>query len=113
MAMRNADSPHPPFVIQLIVPNPRSAQPRTTSYDGADALARHIDNETLGGATTHTEISGVVDYKCKDDAECLKTIRAIVDKLGKPKVAGFSREKPAAPKKPGKKGGKTVKAEAK
>jgi 3-methylcrotonyl-CoA carboxylase beta subunit len=59
------------------------------------AIGEDIDNETLGGATTHSEISGVTDYKCKDDADCLKTIRAIVDKLGKPKDAGFSREKPA------------------
>ena len=64
----------------------------------ARAIGEDIDNETLGGATTHSEISGVTDYKCKDDADCLKKIRAIVDKLGKPKDAGFSREKPAAPK---------------
>ncbi|MEO5584377.1 MAG: carboxyl transferase domain-containing protein, partial [Flavobacteriales bacterium] len=45
------------------------------SYLVKAAIGEDIDNETLGGATTHTEISGVVDYKCKDDAECLKTIR--------------------------------------
>jgi acetyl-CoA carboxylase carboxyltransferase component len=68
------------------------------SYLVKAAIGEDIDNETLGGATTHSEISGVTDYKCKDDADCLKKIRAIVDKLGKPKDAGFSREKPAAPK---------------
>jgi 3-methylcrotonyl-CoA carboxylase beta subunit len=68
------------------------------SYLVKAAIGEDIDNETLGGATTHSEISGVTDYKCKDDADCLKKIRAIVDKLGKPKDAGFSREKAAAPK---------------
>jgi 3-methylcrotonyl-CoA carboxylase beta subunit len=63
------------------------------SYLVKAAIGEDIDNETLGGATTHSEISGVTDYKCKDDADCLKKIRAIVDKLGKPKDAGFSREK--------------------
>src|SRR5690606_5819381 len=67
------------------------------SYLVKAAIGEDIDNETLGGATTHSEISGVVDYKCKDDAECLKTIRDIMDKLGKPKDAGFSREKAKAP----------------
>ncbi len=68
------------------------------SYLVKAAIGEDIDNETLGGATTHSEISGVTDYKCKDDADCLKKIRAIVDKLGKPKDAGFSREKSQAPK---------------
>jgi 3-methylcrotonyl-CoA carboxylase beta subunit len=47
------------------------------SYLVKAAIGEDIDNETLGGATTHSEISGVTDYKCKDDAECLKKIRAI------------------------------------
>ncbi len=68
------------------------------SYLVKAAIGEDIDNETLGGATTHSEISGVTDYKCKDDADCLKKIRAIMDKLGKPKDAGFSREKSQAPK---------------
>jgi 3-methylcrotonyl-CoA carboxylase beta subunit len=68
------------------------------SYLVKAAIGEDIDNETLGGATTHSEISGVTDYKCKDDADCLKRIRNIVDKIGKPKEAGFSREKPAQPK---------------
>ena len=68
------------------------------SYLVKAAIGEDIDNETLGGATTHSEISGVTDYQCKDDADCLKKIRAIMDKLGKPKDAGFSREKPSPPK---------------
>src|SRR5690606_27799467 len=59
----------------------------------------HIDNETLGGASTHCEISGVTDYKCKDDADCIRRIRSIMDKVGKAETAGFSRVKPAPPKK--------------
>ena len=68
------------------------------SYLVKAAIGEDIDNETLGGATTHSQISGVTDYQCKDDAECLKTIRSLMDKLGKPKDAGFSREKPSKPK---------------
>jgi acetyl-CoA carboxylase carboxyltransferase component len=68
------------------------------SYLVKAAIGEDIDNETLGGATTHSQISGVTDYQCKDDAECLKTIRSLMDKLGKPKDAGFSREKAAKPK---------------
>jgi acetyl-CoA carboxylase carboxyltransferase component len=68
------------------------------SYLVKAAIGEDIDNETLGGATTHSQISGVTDYQCKNDAECLSTIRALMDKLGKPKDAGFSREKPAQPK---------------
>lgn len=68
------------------------------SYLVKAAIGEDIDNETLGGATTHSQISGVTDYQCKDDADCLKTIRAIMDKLGRPKEAGFSREAPAPPK---------------
>ncbi len=68
------------------------------SYLVKAAIGEDIDNETLGGATTHSQISGVTDYQCKNDAECLKTIRQLMDKLGKPKDAGFSREKAAKPK---------------
>jgi len=74
------------------------------SYLVKAAIGEDIDNETLGGATTHSQISGVTDYQCKDDADCLKKIRAIMDKIGKdPRSrlspgAGFSREKPAPPK---------------
>ena len=51
----------------------------------------------LGGATTHTEISGVTDYKMKDDSECLLTIRDLVDKLGPHQEAGFNRKKSVDP----------------
>src|SRR5664279_3392004 len=68
------------------------------SYLVKAAIGEDIDNETLGGATTHSEISGVTDYKCKDDADCLKKIRAIVDKIGDFDKAGFNREKAVKPK---------------
>ncbi len=69
------------------------------SYLVKAAIGEDIDNETLGGATTHTEISGVVDYKVKDDEECLETIRELVDKMGETTTkAGFSREEPKPPK---------------
>jgi len=59
------------------------------SYLVKAAIGEDIDNETLGGATTHSEISGVTDYSCEDDADCLKRIRFIVDKLGDKPKAGF------------------------
>lgn len=67
------------------------------SYLVKAAIGENVDNETLGGATTHTEISGVTDYKMKDDTECLNTIRDLVDKLGPRKRAGFNRSEPAEP----------------
>ncbi|WP_187264759.1 acyl-CoA carboxylase subunit beta [Pontibacter beigongshangensis] len=67
------------------------------SYLVKAAIGENIDNETLGGATTHSEISGVTDYKCKDDKECLDHIRTIFDKLGENPRAGFSRATPAKP----------------
>jgi 3-methylcrotonyl-CoA carboxylase beta subunit len=57
------------------------------------AIGEEIDNETLGGATTQCEISGVTDYKCTDDADCIRRIRFIMDKSGATPTAGFSREK--------------------
>tara|TARA_B110000037_G_scaffold217099_1_gene277409 strand:+ start:2828 stop:4456 length:1629 start_codon:yes stop_codon:yes gene_type:complete len=63
------------------------------------AIGEMIDNETLGGATTHCEISGVTDYKMKNDEEALMTIRKIVDKMGDYNKAGFSRKEAIAPKK--------------
>ena len=62
------------------------------------AIGEEVDQETLGGATTQTEISGICDYKVKDDQECLNTIRDLVDKLGDFEKAGFNRETPAPPK---------------
>lgn len=69
------------------------------SYLVKAAIGEDIDNETLGGSSTHCEISGVTDYECENDEECLKTIRDIVDKYGKPEDAGFSREKSLPPAK--------------
>src|SRR5690242_9832752 len=63
------------------------------SYLVKAAIGEDIDNETLGGATTHCEISGVTDYKCKDDKDCLDRIKRIIDKLGDNPKAGFSRIK--------------------
>lgn len=68
------------------------------SYLVKAAIGESVDNETLGGATTHTEISGVVDYKCKDDKDCLDRIKRMMDKIGSPETAGFNRAKPAKPK---------------
>ena len=67
------------------------------SYLVKAAIGETIDNETLGGATTHCEISGVTDYKAKDDADALDTIKNIVDKIGDYDKAGFNR---VASKKP-------------
>ncbi len=70
------------------------------SYLVKAAIGESIDNETLGGATTHCEISGVTDYKAKDDKDALDTIKNIVDKIGDYNKAGFNRvkaEKPALP----------------
>ncbi|MCB9256126.1 MAG: acyl-CoA carboxylase subunit beta [Chitinophagales bacterium] len=69
------------------------------SYLVKAAIGEEIDNETLGGATTHCEISGVTDYKMKNDQECLKTIRKLVDKIGDYEKAGFDRIEAKAPKK--------------
>lgn len=69
------------------------------SYLVKAAIGETIDNETLGGATTHTSISGVCDYKCENDDECLKTIRSLMDKIGAKEKAGFDRAESALPKK--------------
>ena len=68
------------------------------SYLVKAAIGESIDNETLGGATTHSEISGVTDYKAKDDKDALDKIKNIVDKVGDFDKAGFNRvesKKPA------------------
>ncbi len=64
------------------------------------AIGEETDEETLGGARTHTEISGVADYRCASDEDCLATIRQIIQKLGKPPRAGFDRTTPQPPKYP-------------
>ncbi|WP_216680181.1 acyl-CoA carboxylase subunit beta [Hymenobacter siberiensis] len=67
------------------------------SYLVKSAIGESIDNEALGGASMHCEISGVTDNKFDSDAECLDHIRAIFDKLGSHPTAGFSRTEPARP----------------
>ena len=67
------------------------------SYLVKAAIGENIDNETLGGATTHCEISGVTDYKAKDDADALDRIKSIVGKIGDYEKAGFNRETPQKP----------------
>lgn len=67
------------------------------SYLVKAAIGEDVDNEILGGATTHTEISGVTDYKMKDDSECILTIRDLVGKLGPQKGAEFNRTKSVEP----------------
>ena len=67
------------------------------SYLVKAAIGESIDNETLGGATTHCEISGVTDYKASDDHDALDKIRNIVDKIGDFDKAGFNRINPKKP----------------
>ena len=70
------------------------------SYLVKAAIGENIDNETLGGATTHCEVSGVTDYKAKDDKDALDRIKNIVGKIGDFDKAGFNKEnskKPALP----------------
>jgi len=68
------------------------------SYLVKAAIGENIDNETLGGATTHCEISGVTDYKAKNDKDALDKIKAIMAKIGAPQTAGFNRVKGVNPK---------------
>lgn len=68
------------------------------SYLVKAAIGETIDNETLGGATTHCEISGVTDYKANDDTDALDKIKSIVDKIGAFDKAGFNRTESIKPK---------------
>lgn len=68
------------------------------SYLVKAAIGESIDNETLGGAATHCEISGVTDYKAKDDAAALDTIKNIMRKIGDFTKAGYNRVEPQKPK---------------
>ncbi|MBA5246681.1 acyl-CoA carboxylase subunit beta [Marnyiella aurantia] len=68
------------------------------SYLVKAAIGENIDNETLGGATTHCEISGVTDYKAKDDADALNRIKNIMKSVGSYEKAGFNRIESAYPK---------------
>src|SRR5580698_2331210 len=69
------------------------------SYLVKSAVGEDIDNETLGGATTHSEISGVTDYKCENDKDCLGKIKKIFNKIGSYTAAGYDRVEPKAPAK--------------
>jgi len=60
------------------------------------AIGEDVDKETLGGAMTQSEISGVTDYKEPDDASCLKTIRGLMDKQGPYALANFNRSESVA-----------------
>lgn len=70
------------------------------SYLVKAAIGEDIDNETLGGADTHCDISGVTDYKCENDKEALDSIKGLVDKQGRFPKAGFDRIESVAPKHP-------------
>jgi len=62
------------------------------------AIGETVDKDVLGGAETQTALSGVCDYKMKDDKECLDTIKKLIDKYGKFESAGFDRIKAKKPK---------------
>jgi 3-methylcrotonyl-CoA carboxylase beta subunit len=68
------------------------------SYLVKAAIGEDIDNETLGGATTHCEISGVTDNKFPNDRACLDYIKSLFDKIGESEKAGFSRAQSLPPK---------------
>ena len=68
------------------------------SYLVKAAIGENIDNETLGGASTHSEISGVTDYKAKNDQDCLDRIRSMMGKIGDGENAGFNRIEGKDPK---------------
>jgi 3-methylcrotonyl-CoA carboxylase beta subunit len=61
------------------------------------AIGENADKETLGGATTHSEISGVTDYKMPDDKTCLDTIKKLISKYGSTQKTGFDRAPAEAP----------------
>ena len=63
------------------------------------AIGEEIDIETLGGAVTHTEISGIADYKFKTEEECLDQVKRIIDKIGEKEKGGFDRIKSKKPSK--------------
>ncbi len=69
------------------------------SYLVKAAIGEDIDNENLGGAVTHTEISGIADYKFKTEQDCLDHIKIMMGMLGEKDLAGYNRIKSAFPKK--------------
>lgn len=62
------------------------------------AIGEDIDIETLGGAITHTEISGIADYKFKTEEECLDQVKKLIDKFSEKESAGYNRSKAKDPK---------------
>lgn len=70
------------------------------SYLVKSSIGEVIDNESLGGASTHCEISGVTDNKFPDDPSCLDAIKNIIDKFGSPEKAGFSKNESKNPEYP-------------
>ena len=68
------------------------------SYLVKAAIGESIDNESLGGATTHCEVSGVTDYKAENDKDALDKIKNLIDKIGDFDKAGFNRKEPKKPK---------------
>ncbi|GAA4306319.1 acyl-CoA carboxylase subunit beta [Compostibacter hankyongensis] len=63
------------------------------------AIGENVDAETLGGAETHSAISGTADYRFKTEKACLDHVRKLIAKLGEPEQAGFNRVSPRPPKK--------------
>jgi 3-methylcrotonyl-CoA carboxylase beta subunit len=63
------------------------------------AIGEEVDTETLGGAVTHTEISGIADYKFKTEHECMDHIKRVMSLLGKKETAGYDRATSMPPKK--------------
>jgi acetyl-CoA carboxylase carboxyltransferase component len=68
------------------------------SYLVKAAIGEDIDNETLGGSVSQTDLSGVIDDRFPDDASCLDRIKFLMDKIGKQETAGYDRAEPKLPK---------------
>jgi 3-methylcrotonyl-CoA carboxylase beta subunit len=64
------------------------------------AIGEEVDAETLGGARTHNEVSGIADYLFKTEEECLDQVKKIISRLGKKATAGFNRSESFEPAKP-------------
>jgi 3-methylcrotonyl-CoA carboxylase beta subunit len=73
------------------------------SYLVKSSIGEEVDNETLGGATTHSEISGVTDNKYPNDESCLDAIKGVLDKIGSDSKAGFNRKEAVLPEFPNQK----------
>jgi 3-methylcrotonyl-CoA carboxylase beta subunit len=62
------------------------------------AIGEDVDAETLGGAATHTELSGIADYKFKTEQECLDHVKKMMGRLGHPSASIFDRIAPLPPR---------------